>query len=136
MCRNRGTSEDLSCRAHVLSRPGPAIQAICARGLLTLCTSLESLTLIRETLIWLIQPSWNTWSGGQVTSQRKRPQSDKMTDDHYANVSTILFGRRNCPAGCYSFSQGRVGGYRCWERLSWQLCAERFAARAARQLVT
>lgn len=29
-----------------------------------------------------------------------------MSDDHYANVSTILFGRRNCPVGCYSFSQG------------------------------
>ena len=29
-----------------------------------------------------------------------------MTDDYSANVWIVLFGRRNSPVACYSFSKG------------------------------
>lgn len=64
-------------------------------------------------------------------SKEKDPQQIKMTDDYSANVWIVLFGRRNSPVACYSFSKGGWIGYRYWERLAWQLCAKWFGARSA-----
>ena len=41
-----------------------------------------------------------------MTFQRKRSQQIKTTDDYSADVWIVLFGRRNSPVACYSFSKG------------------------------